>query len=435
MRSLSELFRYAAAVLAFLAVAACGEKVNTGDDTSAPVLEIVDETVSVPFEGGACTISYTLSNPADGAIVWAGSEDGWIGGFTYPESGKVAFNVEPNLSYEERTGMVVLEYRVSGSGAVKDSVPVVQQPNAYDRIFEASSIVGQYYGDMYNEGGGIMNYYVSLTDLPYSDAGNAVPGSTYYVFDIYTSAVPENKEKIAVPEGTYVLGDASDGTFAEGNSRWFVFDATGEGYAENAIFTSGTLTVSKDGSGYRYEAELVDGYGNTHLVTYSGSVQLVDYSPVMSTLTSDYQADMEGAICDGEYYGEYFGTGTANWTIYIYQQGSLTGDYLKLELLTDPSFTPETGFPEGTYHDSRDYSMNTYISGYSSYAYTIGSWLFVDGFSGGAPLTDGTIDIVANGDGTYTITLDCIDNLDQPNRITAEWTGVPVLMDASASEP
>lgn len=240
---------------------------------------------------------------SDGAIVWAGSEDGWIGGFTYPESGKVAFNVEPNLSYEERTGMVVLD--------------------------------------------GIMNYYVSLTDLPYSDAGNAVPGSTYYVFDIYTSAVPENKEKIAVPEGTYVLGDASDGTFAEGNSRWFVFDATGEGYAENAIFTSGTLTVSKDGSGYRYEAELVDGYGNTHLVTYSGSVQLVDYSPVMSTLTSDYQADMEGAICDGEYYGDYFGTGTANWTIYIYQQGSLTGDYLKLELLTDPSFTPETGFPEG----------------------------------------------------------------------------------------
>lgn len=276
-----------------------------------------------------------------------------------------------------------------------------------------------------------MNYYIVMSDLPAESAGSASPGSTYYIFDIFTSKTPEDMDQIALPEGVYVLGDGSDGTFASGNSKWFMMDDTGDGYAENAFFEEGTLTVTKEDRVYFYEADLTDKNGKKHRVTYSGTLDLTDYSPVKSTLTSDYEADMEGAICDGEYYGDYFGTGTANWTIYIYQSGLLTGDYLKIELLADPAFTPQAGFPTGTYTDSRDYSVNTYISGYSSYANTIGSWLFVDGFSGGAPLTDGEINIVGNTDGTYTISIDCMDNLDPANRITASWTGVPELADVS----
>lgn len=413
-----------------VAVFACSKE-EPVEEVPDPVLEAVEETLTVPYSGGRYTINYTLSNPVDGAIVEAGSDDSWIGNFTYPQEGTVGFNVEENLSYEERSGSVLLTYTMSGGNVIEERVYVVQLANTYDYMVEAASVTGQYYGDMYDEGSGIMNYYINMSDLPSESVGSAFPGATYYIFDIFTSKTPENKEKVALPEGVYVLGDGSDGTFTAGNSRWFITDDTGQGYAENAFFEEGSLTVTKKDGVYFYEADLTDMNGKTHRVTYSGSVQLADYSPVMSTLTSDYEADMEGAICDGEYYGDYFGTGTANWTIYIYQPGSLTGDYLKIELLTDPAFTPQAGFPTGTYTDSRDYSMNTYISGYSSYAYTIGSWLFVDGFSGGAPLTDGEINIVGNTDGTYTISIDCMDNLDPANRITASWTGVPELADVS----
>lgn len=413
-----------------VAVFACSKE-EPVEEVPDPVLEAVEETLTVSYSGGQYTINYTLSNPVDGAIVEAASDDAWIGNFTYPQEGTVRFNVEENLSREERSGSVLLAYTMSGGNVIEERVYVVQLANTYDYMVEAASVTGQYYGDMYDEGSGIMNYYINMSDLPSESVGSAFPGATYYIFDIYTSQTPENKGKVALPEGVYVLGDGSDGTFAAGNSRWFITDDTGQGYAENAFFEEGSLTVTKKDGVYFYEADLTDMNGKTHRVTYSGSVQLADYSPVMSTLTSDYEADMEGAICDGEYYGDYFGTGTANWTVYIYQPGSLTGDYIKLELLTDPGFTPQAGFPTGTYTDSRDYSMNTYISGYSSYAYTIGSWLFVDGFSGGAPLTDGEIEIVENGDGTYTISIDCMDNLDPANRITASWTGVPELADVS----
>ena len=413
-----------------VAVFACSKE-EPVEEVPDPVLEAVEETLTVSYSGGQYTINYTLSNPVDGAIVEAASDDAWIGNFTYPQEGTVRFNVEENLSREERSGSVLLAYTMSGGNVIEERVYVVQLANTYDYMVEAASVTGQYYGDMYDEGSGIMNYYINMSDLPSESVGSAFPGATYYIFDIYTSQTPENKGKVALPEGVYVLGDGSDGTFAAGNSRWFITDDTGQGYAENAFFEEGSLTVTKKDGVYFYEADLTDMNGKTHRVTYSGSVQLADYSPVMSTLTSDYEADMEGAICDGEYYGDYFGTGTANWTVYIYQPGSLTGDYLKIELLTDPGFTPQAGFPTGTYTDSKDYSMNTYISGYSSYAYTIGSWLFVDGFSGGAPLTDGEIEIVENGDGTYTISIDCMDNLDPANRITASWTGVPELADVS----
>lgn len=413
-----------------VAVFACSKE-EPVEEVPDPVLEAVEETLTVSYSGGQYTINYTLSNPVDGAIVEAASDDAWIGNFTYPQEGTVRFNVEENLSREERSGSVLLAYTMSGGNVIEERVYVVQLANTYDYMVEAASVTGQYYGDMYDEGSGIMNYYINMSDLPSESVGSAFPGATYYIFDIYTSQTPENKGKVALPEGVYVLGDGSDGTFASGNSKWFMMDDTGDGYAENAFFEEGTLTVTKEDRVYFYEADLTDKNGKKHRVTYSGTLDLTDYSPVKSTLTSDYEADMEGAICDGEYYGDYFGTGTANWTIYIYQPGSLTGDYLKIELLADPAFTPQAGFPTGTYTDSRDYSVNTYISGYSSYANTIGSWLFVDGFSGGAPLTDGEINIVGNTDGTYTISIDCMDNLDPANRITASWTGVPELADVS----
>jgi hypothetical protein len=40
-----------------------------------------------------------------------------------------------------------------------------------------------------------------------------------------------------------------------------------------------------------------------------------------------------------------------------------------------------------------------------------------------APLYEGSVTITANGDGTYTIVVDALDDAPQQNRITLNWTG------------
>lgn len=42
-----------------------------------------------------------------------------------------------------------------------------------------------------------------------------------------------------------------------------------------------------------------------------------------------------------------------------------------------------------------------------------------------APLYNGKVEITGNGDGTFTITIDCKDDLKQANTITGTWTGIP----------
>jgi hypothetical protein len=40
-----------------------------------------------------------------------------------------------------------------------------------------------------------------------------------------------------------------------------------------------------------------------------------------------------------------------------------------------------------------------------------------------APLYEGTVTIEANGNGTYTIAIDALDDAPEQNRITLNWTG------------
>ena len=40
-----------------------------------------------------------------------------------------------------------------------------------------------------------------------------------------------------------------------------------------------------------------------------------------------------------------------------------------------------------------------------------------------APLYEGTITISNNGDGSYTIVIDALDDAPEQNRITLNWTG------------
>lgn len=176
------------------AVFGCSKKEPVEEEIPDPVLEAVEETLTVPYSGGQYTINYTLSNPVDGAIVEAGSDDAWIGGFTYPRDGEVVFNVGENLSREERSGSVLLTYTISGGNVIEERVYVVQLANIYDYMVDAASVTGQYYGDMYDEGSGIMNYYIVMSDLPAESAGSASPGSTYYIFDIFTSKTPEDMD-------------------------------------------------------------------------------------------------------------------------------------------------------------------------------------------------------------------------------------------------
>lgn len=107
------------------------------------------------------------------------------------------------------------------------------------------------------------------------EEGYPLAGGTYYLFDIYVSAPYSGSGDVAAPEGTYVFSEDGDDYVSLDWSEWFRMDDSGSDYEVYGTFESGTLTISKDDSGnWVYNAELVDNEGKTHLVRYTGPVNL-----------------------------------------------------------------------------------------------------------------------------------------------------------------
>ena len=71
--------------------------------------------------------------------------------------------------------------------------------------------------------------------------------------------------------------------------------------------------------------------------------------------------------------------------------------------------------------------INTFMPGYIDDGYLAGSWYaeLEGGYATGvkAPLTEGTVTVTLNGDGTQTYTFDCTD--DMGNKITGSVTATP----------
>ena len=290
---------------------------------------------------------------------------------------------------------------------------------------EANYAYANYFGDQYTPGYAV-NYYLFLSDLGLDAEGYEQANGTYYRFDIYAPISADNATKI--PAGTYTVDMSDSGalwTASLSYSAYFVLDEYGWDYAANDYPASGTIVVGEDGSIVAEVTMLMS--GATHKVTYNGgNIVVYDNSSSeggetgdgpYSTLTSDWNCNLSAHTLYYEFYGDWYEVGYQNWVIAI-MPNSQAGDFVQFDLLAGAdSFTSFAG--EYTISDSL--GAYTAYPGYIDSGYLAGAWYYKEDGVTMAPFVDGWVDVVDNGDNTYTVSFDVWDDADY--NVTGSWTG------------
>ncbi len=271
--------------------------------------------------------------------------------------------------------------------------------------FTATFFGGTYYGDG--------NYYIVVSDAEVT-GNDAVDGATYYYFDIYAGVETED---LSVPNGTYTLdltNSYANGTFTEEYGYGFIING---GVPTWYLYAEGSkLTVSDN----KIVAELVLTDGAKHIVTYEGSLSLAG-----TGVSGDIEVNATGWDVSVIYYGQYYNYDTDNYYVELFEDADTgNGGYFVLDLLADYATCVDHS---GTFTAAEDFGINTFVSGYLEDGYLAGSWYaeLEGGYATGvmAPLTEGTVTVTLNGDGTQTYTFDCKD--DVGNKITGSVTATP----------
>ena len=249
-------------------------KVSQGVAGAAPEIEL-GAAPSIPAEGGDFELTYKIINPAADGKVSAASEADWLT-LNADNPGVIAITAAANTGEERKAEInVVYEY---GDGRIEAAAEVIQaaagQASKYDYEYDMSCFDGIYYGQTYGNNGEY-NYYTWISDIGFDADGYQMPGGTYYLFDIYVAAPPEDADNPLPPAGTYNLGSGpgmtEDMTFSYDYSNGVSIAEDGTSIFE-AYFNEGTLTIRYEGSNIIMDAVLTDEKGMVHHVTYEGPV-------------------------------------------------------------------------------------------------------------------------------------------------------------------
>lgn len=408
-------------------------------------LFVTDTILEAGAKGETVTLSYNLVAPVDGEAVKTAivSGDEMLGNITQPAVGIIRIEVKVNsgdkreaiveISYINETTSVIIEQaagngNTGGNGGNNDGEQVT---------FKALCLDGYYYGQKYGEGAD--RYAFFLSDQGLNNAGQAYTNGTYYYIDAFAPVTGST----TIPNGMYMFDSKNSGAPNTINSENSQLILTGESVEDTVIkyLDNATMMVSDN----KIVLEVVID-GQTHKVTYNGSLELEDATednggggnddPVggqdkeaKTTLTGDHNI-----VFDGEhrvkwvYEGDYWQTGYSNYTIMMMNKynGYVYGDTLQLDIITDN--TSKDGDFYGTYKCSYTAGKGVMMAGFTNdYAMAVGTWLFdyVNGggaYNGYAMIIEGSLTISDAGNGNSTIVLDAYDCLG--NNITCNWTGV-----------
>lgn len=405
---------------------ACEEKNVPTTESPSVTLQ---EAGPIPAIGGEFTVSYTVENPVGGAMVSASvpSEITWISGIDCSVDGQVSMTVSENTEEQERSALMTLAYTYEG-GEVEESITLTQSAaEAEDNdttYMEATAISGTYYAASAEIPVNRFAFILARTDEP-------VDSEDYYRFVLYSDETPDGG--MAPPAGTYTLSTGFNAGTVDADSS-FVCTGSDTASPETVGFSECTVTISGEGDLYDYDIRLTDADGMPHRISYSGPVILTDGSGedeqnYTSTFDSDFTADLTGAEAVATFFGDYSNSGTNNWTLMIMSDTQV----FFADIYTSSSYNEDTGLPAGHFTMGTDYAENTFIPGSdastSSYTYWLGTCFYHrQGYESyidpKSLITDGTIDITINEDGTYTIVFNCIDdNPTEPHTISGSWTG------------
>lgn len=386
-----------------------------------------DTTVTMDAEGGTFVIAYTISGDDYNNVTAEADDTEIINAINTKQKGYIVVSVSANESYSERSAAVRITYgEHSAIIRVNQAARVVN----YEVVnIAANQLVGKYYGDNIKKGVG--HYWIILTKDGFVD-GAAVAGGEYFRLDLL-APMPTDESNVRIPDGEYRF-DASQ-NFEEftivdiGNTDYSWVDDQMEGWA--LPLADASLTVKAN----RFELVAVVESTEYHVV-FEGDYSLTTtvITEHVSSLTEDTVIDVSNCNASVASYGDYWDCGYNNWCIeFVCRSGMKNGTYLVIDFLSNST----TDFT-GTYVDSGfsaedetkpDFRPGVFIPGFrvaDDADLLLGSLYVVykDGLCvSQAPLYEGTVTIEANGNGTYTIAIDALDDAPEQNRITLNWTG------------
>lgn len=386
-----------------------------------------DTTVTMDAEGGTFVIVYTISGDDYNNVNAEADDTEIINAINTKQTGYIVVSVSENESYSERSAAVRVTYgEHSAIIRVNQAARVVN----YEVVnIAANQLVGKYYGDNIKKGVG--HYWIILTKDGFVD-GAAVAGGEYFRLDLL-APMPTDESNVRIPDGEYRF--ASSQNFEEftivdiGNTDYSWVDDQMEGWAQPLADAS--LTVKAN----RFELVAVVESTEYHVV-FEGDYSLTTtvITEHVSSLTEDTVIDVSNCNASVASYGDYWDCGYNNWCIeFVCRSGMKNGTYLVIDFLSNST----TDFT-GTYVDSGfsaedetkpDFRPGVFIPGFrvaDDADLLLGSLFMVykDGLCvSQAPLYEGTVTIEANGNGTYTIAIDALDDAPEQNRITLNWTG------------
>lgn len=386
-------------------------------EVKAPVLTLTSEaTLEFSAEGGVGVISYTLENPIEGVELTASCEAEWVAELAVGDD--VTFAVVANDIEEARETTVAVAYgELSFEVAVKQAAKTSEPEPEYTELPHLS---GLYFGNQYGASENDFNYSLLLSnqqncyDIITGDV-TLLENSTYLFLDLYASAPAENLNvSFTIPEGVYTL-DVTDSTVAGTIGAYYSsLYITDDVEGVEVSFVEGSVTVTAEG----IEALLYDEDGNEY--HYFCPQTMVDnsdnfgpaWAPAeQSTLTADLNVEFSEGGIYAECYGDYYVIGKNTWMLYI--DDYATGDSFCFELLAGV----DAEYPVGIFPISNDINnemmaLPGYVAGDGE---TMWSWYCHYDENGdvtdAAPIVGGEITITDNGDETFTVTINVVDDL------------------------
>ena len=275
----------------------------------------------------------------------------------------------------------------------------------------AKCLTGDYYGDYFGNGKG--NYCICLSSRGIMEDGGYLPNHAYYILDLVATLNDAEDDMVQVPMGTYILDSmGSSSKHILSDSSYLMLTDNQGNISEKRAFDTAQLTV------YELSAGLTATIGGeTHIVTYGGATKVVNRSEsgVLSTLVNNYTLVLDNhtlyyyALCD------YYGTGLNNYMLLLMPNDN-SGDVVQLDVMT----SEEDGFC-GSYKMGDTQTQWSILEGVLNDYYMDGSWYYTSDYKDTAPFKAGSMTIREEEDGTMSVTLYMLDDLE--NSINGTWRG------------
>lgn len=382
-------------------------------------------TYNVISIGSDIAVNYRITKPIEGVNIVATPSEEWITESKSLDSA-IIFTVDKNDTDASRSATITLVYNDIEHTVTINQGAAGSEAEEYTKFEHLS---GHYLGTRYGSTEGGNNYYLILgdsgncRDMASGDL-NLVKGNKYLFIELFSATAPERLNlEFNVPAGNYAFdhsNSATIGTIAELPTYLYYEDGK-EGVMTEFVNGSVTITesciyanfVDQNGKEYKY-------YCPTTYIDNASTFGPVNTPENLSTLKGDINitfSDLESYI---SCYGDRYLIGKNYWDIFLIDNA--TGDCLSLILLSNT----DNKIPTGLFQISTDLSIdNIALPGYANCeGIQVWSWytLFTDDRTilGQAPIVGGEINIEENGDTTYTVTIDVVDDIG--NRITGSCT-------------